>query len=289
MLSKLHEKFEVIDHNHILNRETRAVTKNNQVVKLLKSFTPVPSISTPGLIVYKAKTGMKYRDIIIGGAAPARSELPNIDVINALQILEALPDALPDELPDALPEVNPGRIDMSNEKEVVIEAMEGHQKIEPETVSEIVVSNLDEETEGTTSRSRPVKTLPQLPRIFNCKGDDYIFHTSIIVGALNEASVVEFLQNETDFKLSTDEGAIVECDPDMEWIVQTEYDGYESYEFSNEPEFEEGQMQTVESRQLPNNISDHLDHLSVYNTVTLLFGEYDLNDEYTIGVFNHLF
>ena len=84
MLSKLHEKFEVIDRNHVLNRETNVVTKNRQIVELLTN-TGIPSISTQQ-IVYKAKSNKRYRNII-GGAARPRKEIPNTNVIDALQIL----------------------------------------------------------------------------------------------------------------------------------------------------------------------------------------------------------
>ena len=128
-------------------------------------------------------------------------------------------------------------------------------------------------------KSRPGSPL----RIFQCNGDE--FHaTSVIMCALNETSARYFL-NKTDFRLSSGKGAIVECNLDKKWIVLNEYDGYEYYEFSNEEKSDRGPMHTVVSKLLPNNISDYLKD----NTVTLLFGEYDLNDEYKSGVLNHIF
>lgn len=154
--------------------------------------------------------------------------------------------------------------------------------IAQETIHECLVSKPDEEKEDAclaTSGSRPVKSLPQQLRIFECKGDD-AHATSVIMCAVDETSATDFL-NKTDFRLSS----IVECDLDKKWIVLNEYDGYEYYEFSDKEESDSGPMHTVVSKLLPNSINDYLND----NKVTLLFGEYDLNEEYTIGVFNHIF
>ena len=76
MISTLFAKFKVIDHNLVLDNETKSVTNNPALVKLMRNFTPVPSRNNPGQLSYKAKGGMRYRDIMIGGAKP-RKGLPD--------------------------------------------------------------------------------------------------------------------------------------------------------------------------------------------------------------------
>ena len=83
MLSKLYEKFEVINRNHVLNRETNIVTKS----------------------------GKRYRDVI-GGAARPRKDIPNNDVVDALEILEKNPGKL-----------KMVRFNMRNNQEVVLAAV----------------------------------------------------------------------------------------------------------------------------------------------------------------------
>ena len=56
----------MIDRNHVLNKETNVGTKNRQITELLNN-TAGSSISTQP-IVYKAKSNIRYRNII-GGAA----------------------------------------------------------------------------------------------------------------------------------------------------------------------------------------------------------------------------
>ena len=86
------------------------VTKNRQIVELLNN-TAGSSISTQP-IVYKAKSSNRYRNII-GGAARPRKEIPDTNMIDALQILEE----------------NPGELDlvsinMRNNEEVVLAAVQ---------------------------------------------------------------------------------------------------------------------------------------------------------------------